>query len=192
MVSRIVSFAVVALMAAPVLADGPSYNYVQASYQRADLDEQFGIDIDGDGFGLSGSVDVGEDFHLFGGYQQFDFDFDVDLDEFALGLGWHPAISETTDLVLTLAYVNAEAEAPGISVDEDGYSASVGVRSMLSRNFELAGSIVYTDIGSGDGDTSVAGQAWYNLTESFAVGAGIEADDDVVIYGAGVRLYFGR
>lgn len=45
-------------------------------------------------------------------------------------------------------------------------------------------------IGSGDGDVSVAGQTWYNLTESFAIGAGAEADDDVVVYGIGVRLYF--
>ena len=187
---RVFSFLVLAALGTPAIADSPNYNFVQGTYQRADLDEQFGIDIDGDGFGLSGSFDVGQDIHVFGGYQQFDFDFGIDLDELALGIGWHPAISQNTDLVATLAYINAEAEGFGVSADEDGYSASVGLRSMLTDNFELAGSLVYTDIGSGDGDVSVAGQTWYNLTESFAIGAGVEADDDVVIYGIGIRVYF--
>ena len=188
---RISSLVVLVALAGPVKADSPNYNFVQAAYQRAEVDGQFGIDIDGDSFGLSGSFDVGQDFHVFGGYQQFDFDFGIDLDQYTLGLGWHPGISSNTDLVLALAYVNVEAEAPGISDDDDGYSASVGLRSMLSDRFELAGNLVYTDIGAGDGDVSVAAQAWYSLTESFAIGAGAEADDDVIIYGAGFRVYFG-
>ena len=186
--SRVYLFLVLAVLGAPAVADSPNYNFVQAVYQRADIDEQFGFDIDGDGFGLGGSFDVGQDVHVFGGYQQFDFDFGIDLDEFALGIGWHPGISQNTDLVATLAYVNAEADGFGVSADEDGYSASLGLRSMLTDNFELVGSLVYTDIGSGD--VSVAGQTWYNLTESFAIGAGAEVDDDVVVYGVGVRFYF--
>ena len=40
-----------AQVAAPAMAEGLSYNYVQLDYQRVDIDES-GVSVDGDGFGV--------------------------------------------------------------------------------------------------------------------------------------------
>lgn len=185
---RILVAAALVSLTAPALADGPSYNYIEGSYERAEIDVSGG-DVDGDGFGIAGSFEIGDQVHLFAGFRSFDFDFNVDLDELTVGLGWHPALTDTTDLVFELGYVSAEAEAFGFDADEDGFRSSLGVRSMLSPQFELAGRLNYTDLGDGD-DTSISGEGWYSLNEAFAIGGGIEFGDDTTIYGIGVRWYF--
>ena len=64
------------ILATPALADGPSYNYIQGSYQHVNIDDGF-FDVDGDGFGISGSVALGDNWQLIGGYNSIDFDFGV-------------------------------------------------------------------------------------------------------------------
>lgn len=188
---RILTTAALVALAAPALAEKPSYDYIEGSYQHAELDVGPGPgDVDGNGLGIGGSFGIADQVHLFAGFRTFDFDFDVDLDELTVGLGWHPPLTDTTDLVFELGYVTAEAEAFGVDADEDGFRASLGVRSMLNPQFELAGRVNYTDLGDGD-DTSISGEAWYNLSELFAVGGGLEFGDDTTIYGVGVRYYFG-
>lgn len=186
--SRIIQGVVLTLLAVPALADDPNYNYLQGDYVRAELDDA-GFSVDGDGFGVGGSMEIAEQFHLLVRFRTFDFDFDVDLDQLAVGGGWHPALSDTTDLVFELTYISVEASALGFSIDDDGYGASLGLRSMLSPQFELAGSVNYSDYGDGD-DTSVQVQAWYNFTKAFAIGGGADFGDDVTIYGIGARYYF--
>lgn len=175
----------------PALAEGPSYNFIEAGYQEVELDDSF-VDVDGDGFTLGGSVELAETWHAFASYGQTDFDFDVELDEWAVGGGLHLPISSNTDFVFNLAYLNLEASALGFSVDDDGFGAAVGIRSMLTDKFELAGNISYADLGDSSNEFSVSSQAWYNINDSFAVGLNIGASDDVVRYGIGGRLYFGQ
>ena len=45
------------LLAGPGLAEGVSYNFIELGYERVEFDD---IDLDGDGFGLGGSVELGE------------------------------------------------------------------------------------------------------------------------------------
>ena len=81
------------VFAAPALAGDLSYNFVQLGYQKVDFDNDF-VDssIDGDGFGISGSFEVGESWFISAGYSKLqldtDFGFDVDYDELGLGVGW--------------------------------------------------------------------------------------------------------
>lgn len=175
---------------APAMAAEPSYNYIEAGYQKVEVDVGGGLNVDGDGYGVGGSFEVGDSFHVFGGYSSSNFDFDVDLDEFSLGAGYHAAISNNVDALLEVAYVSAKASAFGVSVDEDGYAASLGVRGFLGDSLELTGSVAYTDIG-GSGDTSLGLAGWYYLTPTFALGVNAGFSDDVSAYGTGLRLFFG-
>jgi outer membrane protein assembly factor BamA len=180
------------VFAAPAFAGDLSYNYVQLGYQKIDFDDDIapGVSIDGDGFGIAGSFEIGESWFVGLGYAKSDFDFGIDLEQTSLGLGWHGPISDKADVFATLSYVQAEVSASGFgSVDDDGYGVSVGVRGMVSERFELGGSLGYVDFGDGDG-TSFGANALYSITETFAAGVFVETDDDITSYGVGLRVYW--
>jgi len=185
------SITAVALLAfvAPAMADGPSYNYVEGRYQRIDIDDSF-ADVDGDGFGIAGSFEVGDVWHLFASFDSAELDFDVDVDELLIGGGFHTALSENLDFVAELAYARFDASTQGFSFDDDGYSASLGLRGLAADRIELAAFVDYVDLDSINDDTSVRGEAWYKFTDSVAIGFEVGAGDDVTTYGIGARVYF--
>lgn len=187
---KILSTAALLALASPALADGLSYNYIEAGFAQIDLDDDI-VDVDGDGFAFGGSFEVGDQMFVFAEYGSSDFDFGVDLDELAVGLGFHTAMSSNVDFVARIAYVSVEASAFGISADEDGFGASIGMRGKPAERIELEGNLSYVDLGDGD-DTSVNGAAWYEFTDTFAVGLNIGLGDDMTRYGIGARLYFGQ
>ena len=184
------------VFAAPALAGDLNYNFVQLGYQKVDLDDDFfDSSIDGDGYGISGSFEVGESWFITAGYSKLEFDtdfgFNVDLDQLGIGVGWHTDMSENADFFATLSYVQAEASASGFeSEDEDGFGMTVGIRGMLGEKVELEGSIGYVDLGDAGDGTSFGVSGLYNFTETFALGLFVETDDDVTGYGIGARFYF--
>ncbi len=180
-------------LAAPAIADGLSYNFVQAGYQSVNLDLGGGFDVDGDGYGLGGSFEIGDNVFGFASYATADFDFGIDLNELQAGLGYRVGLTDNTDFFASLAYVDVEVEASGFgSADESGYGATIGVRSNVSDLIELFGEVAYVDFGDGGDNTAIGGGIWFNLTDSFALGLDAATDDDVTSYGANARLYFGK
>lgn len=175
------------------LADGLSYSYIQASYQEVDIDFGGGINADGDGFGVAGSVEIAESWFLFADYSSFDFESVVDFTSLSAGAGWHTGISDQTDFFATFGYAEAEIDVQGFgSVDDSGYGASIGVRSMVSDSLELYGSLGYVDLGNGADGTAIGAGLWYSVSGNMAVGLGASFDDDVTAYGVGFRLYFDK
>ena len=190
---RYLSIGALMLSSATAMAEGPSYSYIQASYQEVDIDVGGGFDVDGDGFGVAGSVAINDSWFVFAGYSSFDFESVVDLSEWSVGAGWHSAMSEKTDWFVTAAYVDAEIDAPGFgSASDSGFGVSIGIRSMLNPKLELAGSVSYADLGDGADGTSVGGGLWYTVTGNLALGVGFDAGDDTTSYGVGIRLYFDK
>ncbi len=180
------------VFAFPAFAGDLSYNYIQLGYQKYDFDEDLvpGSSIDGDGFGIGGSFEIGESWFVGVSYSKVDFDFDIELDQVGAGVGWHTAMSNNTDFYATLQYVRAEASVPGFSVDEDGFGATIGVRGMVSDKVELGGSIGYVDLGDAGDGTSFSANVLYNFTDNFAAGLLLGTDEDATSYGAGIRLYW--
>ena len=105
-------------LASPALADGLNYNYLEAGGVNFDLDDDI-VDVDGDGFGVGGSFEVGESMFVTAGYSTADFDFDIDLDQLSFGLGVHTPIGDNVDFVGTVSYVSVEASAFGFSEDDE-------------------------------------------------------------------------
>ena len=173
----------------PALAERPEYSFIDIGYQRVDIDV-FDTSVDGDAYTLGGSIELGDMWQAFASYGTAEFDFNVDLDEFAVGGGFHGSLSPTSDFVLNLAYIRAEASSGIVSADDDGFGVSIGVRNMITPKVELAGFVNYVDVG-GD-DYGFTGRAWYFLTEQFAVGANVGLSDDVTRYGIAGRFFFGR
>lgn len=181
-----------ALLALPAFADDISYNYMELGYQKIDIDDPgLGFDVDGDGFGVAGSFEVGESLFVGLSYSQADFDFGIDLDQMAAGLGWHTTLSNNSDFYALLQYVRAEASLSGFpSVDEDGIGATIGVRGMVTDSLELAGSLGYVDLGDAGDGTTFGVQLLYSFTENFAAGVFLDIEEDATGYGAGVRFYW--
>ena len=182
---------VLVLFAFPVFAADLNYNFVQAGYQKVDIDD---ASEDADGFVVSGSFEVGENVFISAGYSQLEWDefgISAELDTLSIGVGYHVGISDTVDFYGALSAIRADASVSGFgSVDDDGFGATIGLRGMVGDNVELTGSLGYSDIGDfGDG-TVIGGGVLYNFTENFSVGLFVEFDEDATGYGGGFRLYW--
>jgi hypothetical protein len=150
------------------MAEGPSYTYVDLGYLGADSgDDQT------TGVVLSGSLEVFSNFHTNFSYSAIDDaaqwdgvvgfgDTDSGSDDFdvwRLAVGMHPAITDSTDLVLEIGVSQGEYDrtrnnADTGSVEPDAVDLTFGVRSMIADNFELNAAAILaqgsTDFGGSD------------------------------------------
>lgn len=188
---RSLGLASLLLLAGPALAQDLNYNFIELGYVEFDLDDDI-VDVDGDGFGIGGSFEIGETMFVTVGYSSADFDFDIDFDQLSVGLGLHAPISNNVDFIGEISYVSAEASAFGFSEDDDGFGASVGIRGMVSQAVELEGSIDYIDLDDAGDDTSFGIGVWYYFNEYFALGLQGDFGDDISSYGIGGRMFFGQ
>ena len=117
----------------------------------------------------------------------------IDLTVLTIGGGWHTAIAPNTDFFAALGFADGEVDISGFgSEDDSGYSLEAGIRSMMSNELELYGSISQVDFdGFGDGTQLNAG-LWYTVSGNLALGLGASFEDDITSYGIGIRLYFDR
>lgn len=188
---RLLATTLLLAFSAPLLAQDLSYNYVQGSYSRTELDDG-PLDVDGDGFGLYGSLEVGDMWHVFANFTRSELDFDVDYDQTWIGGGLHTPLAPALDLYLNLAYVNVEADGVAGSFDDDGLGTALGLRMMVLPTVEISGAISYTDLDDSGSDTGIEADGWYYFNRNFAVGLGIGFADDVTRYGIGLRYYWDR
>jgi hypothetical protein len=169
-------------------ADGFEYTYVEAGYINSEI-EAGAFDVDGDGLGLKGSYALNDTLHAFAGYSTQDLDLGVDTSWLDIGMGGHWALQQNMDFVAELAWVNAEVDTPFGSVDEDGFGLGAGLRFRPRDRVELQGTVNYVDL---DGsDTSLALSGRYYLWSTFALGGGLEINDDDTAWSLGVRAEFG-
>jgi hypothetical protein len=133
------------------MAEGPSYTYVDVGYAGADSgDDQT------TGAVLSGSLSLFENFHTNVSYAAISdssqpgpapLNASDDYDVWRLAVGMHPAITDSTDLVLELGVSSGKYD--DTDVEPDAVDLTFGVRSMIADNFELNAAAI---IAQGDGD----------------------------------------
>ena len=190
--TRLCMFAGAASVAGAAIADsGPKYTFGELAYTRVDYED---FDVDGDLFGIAGSIAVTDMFHLFATYDDGELEGDgggdVDASTVEFGGGINYALSDTMDIVGQLAWVSAEFDAGRFGgIDEDGYRVSGGLRAMMTPQFELNGGLTYVDIEDAD-DTAIEFGGVYSFTDLFAVTAGASIGDEVSSFRLGARLYF--
>jgi hypothetical protein len=188
-----------------VNAQGVNYNYVQGSYGLVNLDGP-GLDVDGDGFGLSASFAIDENFHVFGEYQSADSSFVGDLDLMEFGVGYHTNISPNMDVYANLGYLEFETYGGGggggcpIGVactssgggagDNDALAVGLGLRGAVSEAVELFGGIDYIEFDDSHNETRANAGFVLRLTEKLGVGLKATFWDDVNIYQFNARFYF--
>jgi Ax21 family sulfation-dependent quorum factor len=168
-----------------------NYNYVQLDYNRVSIDD---FDVDPDGFGVKGSVALGEQFYLFGSYMKLNDSIeglDVDFDQSQVGFGFRHGISDKADLIAELSYVDAGVELEDdFDASTDGYRASFGVRGLMADNFEGYAKANWTDGSDVDGTFSGTLGALYKLNATWGIHAEAEFGEDATVWGLGVRASF--
>ncbi len=183
---KFVAAALVALPAA-AFADGLSYNYVEAGYVTGDAD---GTDFDGFRVKISGKV--ADAFYLFGSYGALETDTSpaVESDTITAGLGWRHALGKATDFTAEAAFVNADVEVSGFGSDDDsGYGLGVGIRHLITSQFEVGGNVDYVDIFEDD-TTTFTVSGLFHVTPALSAGISYSTDDDVDAWTFGGRFNF--
>jgi hypothetical protein len=138
------------------------------------------------------------------------FPSDTDIKRFNVGLGFVMPMNDTSDIVLSGAYsdldygdfdlVGAEDELGDLDeLDDafddlnedpsDGYFVDAKFRSQFAPAWEGALGLRYTDIEDADG-FSVIGNVMYEFNPNWGVNLYLDAGDELVTWGAGVRFIF--
>ena len=156
-------------------ADGLSYSYVQAAYEKGDLDSA-GVKLSG--LSVAGSAAFGE--NLFGFISYADGSKSgVHLKPLTAGVGFHYGLTDSMDLVTGASFENLKVSASGLgSTSESGWGLGVGLRGAVGMA-ELQAGVKYVDIGDFGNDTVFSVGGRYNFTEMFSAGLDISKWDDL-------------
>jgi hypothetical protein len=172
-----------------VASEGPRYTFGEIGYARVDFDN---FNEDADVFGANGSLAISDRIYLIASYSDGSIDasgFDVDLKTAEAGAGLHFPLNDKVDFIVDASYIWAEVDADNFnSQDDDGYGIRVGLRAMLTPQFELNGGGTYADVT--DDETAAYVGVVYNFTDMFAITGDVSVGDDATSYGVGMRLYF--
>ncbi|MGY8794435.1 MAG: hypothetical protein ACKVJN_04800, partial [Woeseiales bacterium] len=114
------------LLSVSVSAQTVSYNYIQATFGRVDLDST-NFDADGDGIGFAASFSIDDDFHVFAEYQTADLNFGVDVTILEFGGGYHTEIWPNINLSANVGYLEIDGSGIG-SANPDGLFVGLGLR----------------------------------------------------------------
>lgn len=166
-------------------AEDMSYSWVNIEYTDVDIDDA----PSGDGPSLRGSIGFADHFFAFAEYGMFDVDV-LDIDLMAVGLGGHYGLTDKLDLVGRAGYVEVDISSPGFSATQDGWLASVGLRSRVAEHVELEGSVMQRDLGDGGDDTVFSVGGRYHFNDLVAAGLEYQMSDEVNFLFAGVRFSF--
>ena len=205
-----------ALAGAPIAASAAelSYSFIEAGYAQLNQElphvdlgggavAQIG-DIEASGVQVSGSIEMGASFYLFGGYKSGSDDVvvtsnipgfrpvsvDIDLTQFNAGLGYHHGLSERADLITEISYIATEAEVAGSSSDADDARVAVGVRGLMTDNFEGWLKANYTDGDAYDGEFSATVGAQFKFNRTWGIVGEAEFGESSSQYMVGVRARF--
>jgi outer membrane receptor protein involved in Fe transport len=165
-------------------------------------------------------VPVGDAFFLFGDYTDTESDFtfssagvffpsDTDIKRLNLGVGFHMPMNDTSDLVFSGAYSDVDygsfnfgGRSNDLDIDDldralrdlnddpsDGYFVDAKLRSQFAPAWEGSLGLRYTDIEDADG-FSVIGNVMYEFSPNWGLNLSIDAGDELMVWGAGVRYMF--
>ncbi len=177
---KILTGALLSTLSFAVLADNPSFDYIDLGYSNWDADNLSSID----GFELKGSTSINDNWYIAGDYNRVSR-HGSSLSYSTLGFGYKNNFSDTSTFFAELDYANIN---PEFSSSSNGYEVTIGLRSMVTPQLELKGAVEYIDT-DGSNTAFVAGAA-YNFTDTIAAYLDYKVDSDLNRLGVGVRFNF--
>jgi hypothetical protein len=166
-----------------------NYTYVELGYAKSDFDvEGAPGNIDGDGFTLSGSVKLSDEWHVYASDSSADLDFGINLDTWTIGLGYSHALKPNIDLYGRVLYIDSSADLGATTSHDNGLGIQFRIRGRVNDKVELEGGIQYIDVASSD--TSLQASVRYYFTPSFSAGVGLTFGGDADGLGVNARYSF--
>lgn len=173
--------------APPAIADGLSYSYAQLRYLDVEVDD---VNLDGDGFAVSGSYRINDTYFAFGGYRDINFDLGRDGSALQAGAGYTYPINGRVHAVGKAFLARAKASRPGFSDTETGFGIELGLRGLVVPKLEARGFVNYSDVGGSDTSITLGGD--YYFTPQLSAGLTADLGGDVQGFTVGARYYFGE
>jgi len=166
-----------------------SYSFLQLSYTKADFDNFAG---DADGLGISGSIAISPNIHIFGGYAGLDIADNAEATGWNIGMGLNTPLSNLIDIYARLSWQSTEVPVPGPipgTNNDDGLGFGGGLRVGANEWIEVYGGLTYLDIESGNETVFDIGFL-LNLNDTFSVGVSTAFEDNASSWSVDGRLYF--
>jgi hypothetical protein len=166
-----------------------NYSYAELGYDKADFDvEGLSDTVHGDGWTLSGSAQLKDNWHVYGSYGTANLDFGIGLDTWAIGLGYSYPVKKDIDLYGRVLFLDSRADLGPTSAHDDGLGFQFRVRGRVNDKIEVEGGIQYIDVAHSD--TSLQASARYYFTRAFSAGVGLTFGGDVDGIGINARINF--
>jgi hypothetical protein len=191
-VTSLIGVAIFALPLAASAAENFSYRYVDiARYMEAEIDSD-GVDVDGDGIQLRGSLPVYQNFFAVAEYESLDLDGGIDATRLLIGAGGHWPLGPNLDLVARAGVVSYEIDFGRFDDDDTGLFAGARIRTIVAPKIEVEAGVEHFEfeVAGLDGDTYIIGEARYNFTSQWSAGAIITLGGDESVIGAQGRFNF--
>jgi hypothetical protein len=173
----IFSAAAALLLGGQALAEGISYNYVQADLIGSQL-RGSGDHTNGSGFGVNGSVGIGA--NALGFFDLWTTKYsesgaDLRFTPISLGLGTHVPLSGTTDFVGTASFerVRAKASLAGLgsgSESYNGWGLGAGLRGLAGDQIDWTAGLKYRHLSTLKSIFGLTFGGHYYFTPQFALG----------------------
>ena len=170
---------------AELQAAGFNYSYFEFGYRSVNGDTE--EDVDGDILSVGGSFEVAGNINALVKYEAGDFDFGIDTKLFGIGLGYHTSVAKTTDVTVSVQFVDAEVESSIGSDDDTGFQAQAGVRFAKNPRFELHGDVIHTDLFE-ETDTAVNVGIRVRVANDKSFDVHYENGEDESGFGIGIRM----
>jgi len=173
-------FAGAALMAVGLSANAGSfsYNYVQLGYSSSET-KVAGVDIDGSGYGIAGSLALNDTFFVTGAaaHSELDIPQSNNAKVYGLTIGARTALSDKVDAYASLSAIRGETKVLNLSRSDTGYGLDAGLRFAATDKLELG-----LDLGTADvfdvNSTSFGVSAKYKLTDKVSAGIGYTSSSE--------------
>ena len=171
------------------IASNFSYDYVEIVRLQSETDVD-GFDLEGDGNAIVISKGVASNVAVFFSYQDEDFDFDIEAEAMTLGVDLYKSISDSSDIVLSVAAVQVEVSQPLVGSDDDtGNIVALELRNRLAKSVELDLFVARTDTFD-DAVTSYGFELQLGSSEGIQLTLGYGKSDDSEVIGGGIRFNY--
>ena len=175
-----------------------SYDYIQGTYASVTIDTKTTAgDLDGNGFGFSGSFSVAPAMAINAGYSATSYErllgVEIDTNSLTFGVTGHTSIAPGTDVLGGFSVLKGEIElSDGFTTfddDDTGNIISIGLRHLATDKVELEAKFSRTDIFDDTSNTFFLGGRVYASDKS-SLAAGYSSGDDVGILLLNARIDF--
>lgn len=197
--ATIAALALSASSFAKVTDSSPDFSFVEANYVKLDIDvPDLPVTMDADGIELNGSFELNESAFVTLNYSNPELSEEfsgLGMDVYKVGLGARHSLSARSALFGSVSYVRTE-------IDEvetyNGFGLSAGVKSRISPEIELTGTLSYADVEIEDeigvdlGVDGVSGvfDLRYFFSNDLAVGVSYRLSEDTDALSVGARYSF--